>query len=323
MTNPRSTVPGLVHHVIAQFVDRRFLINDDTARERYLALLGRAMTTSDWRCLAYAIMSSHLHLAMIAGESPPERWMRRVHPPFSRWLNEHQHGLGHVWAERCDMWAVAPGREAPLIAYLHNNPVRAGVVEHARDSTWTSHRAYVGLATVPRWLHVDEGLARCEIARTEFDGAVISDHRAVDRPDVAGIHRAARVHGAIEIGTPIAGPNVEAPVLVRRFTHLRPTPARVIEVLAETLGLKASGYLSRGRGAVGPRAIAIQAARELGMAIASIAVALGITPQAGSRLASRDLDEVQRAYVVLIAARLRNEMIERGSKGAKRESVYR
>jgi hypothetical protein len=279
------------------------------------------MTTSDWRCIAYAIMSSHLHLAMVAGEAPPERWMRRVHPRFAQWLNERQGGLGHVWAERCEMWALEPGHEAALIAYLHNNPVRAGVVEHARDSTWTSHRAYVGLAPVPNWLHVDEGLARSEIARTEFDGALMSDHRTVDRPVIAGIHRAARIHGALEIGTPIVGTKIEAPVLARRFTHLRPTPARVLEVLVETLGLKPSGYLTRGRDAAGLRAIAIQAARELGMTIASIAVALGISPQSGSRLALRELDEVQRAHVVVIAARLRNEMIELGSRRAKGESV--
>ena len=322
MTTARSTVPGLVHHVIARFVDRRWLIQDDESRENYLALLGRAMTTSDWRCLAYAIMSSHIHLAMLAGNSPPERWTRRVHPRFAKWLNEHQGGLGHVFAERCDMWAVRPTDEAALIAYIHNNPVRAGVVENPRDSTWTSHRAYVGLAPAPSWLHVAEGLARSGITRPTFDGVVMSEHRAIEAPALAGIHREARVHGAIQIGTPIAGSRVEAPILARRFTHLRPTPARVVEVVAEILGLEPSGYLSRSRAAVGPRAIAIQAGRDLGLPIASIAVAVGITPQAGSRLASRELDEVQRACVVAVAARLRDEMSKVAGKGAKRESVY-
>jgi hypothetical protein len=46
-----------------------------------------------------------------------------------------------------------------LIAYVHNNPVRAGVCREALESTWTSHRAYLDRAICPPWLHRAEGLA--------------------------------------------------------------------------------------------------------------------------------------------------------------------
>ena len=47
---------------------------------------------------------------------------------------------------------------AALIAYVHNNPVRAGIVNEAAHSAWTSHRAYLGAAASAEWLDVCAGL---------------------------------------------------------------------------------------------------------------------------------------------------------------------
>jgi hypothetical protein len=52
-----------------------------------------------------------------------------------------------------------------LAAYLHNNPVRAGIVQNAADSTWTSHRAYIGLDPAPdflrgNWINAQPGETR-------------------------------------------------------------------------------------------------------------------------------------------------------------------
>lgn len=55
---------------------------------------------------------------------------------------------------------------ARLLAYIHNNPVRAGVVSDPFDSTWSSHRVYVGEAPAPAWLDVELGLSRAGFSST-------------------------------------------------------------------------------------------------------------------------------------------------------------
>ena len=55
----RLTVPQSLHHVISRFVDREWFFASDVERARYLALLGRALSTTDWRCVAYCLMSNH------------------------------------------------------------------------------------------------------------------------------------------------------------------------------------------------------------------------------------------------------------------------
>ena len=43
---------------------------------------------------------------------------------------------------------------ARLLAYIHNNPVRAGLVDNPGDWSWSSYRATGGLEQAPPFLHV-------------------------------------------------------------------------------------------------------------------------------------------------------------------------
>jgi hypothetical protein len=63
-----------------------------------------------------------------------------------------------------------------LIANIHNEPVRAKVVARPADTSWSSHRAYLGVEPAPRWLHVAEGLRLAQFAGSsdEFDALVSS-----------------------------------------------------------------------------------------------------------------------------------------------------
>jgi len=155
---PRRTFAGRVYHLISRFVDREWFITSDIERTAYLGLLSHALTESDWRCLAYAVMSNHIHLCFVAGEQPLASWIRRVHSPFADWMNRTHERIGSVFVRGPKDIEVPPERVRDVIAYIHNNPVRAGVVGGAADTTWTSHRAYLGLETKPRWLHVQTGL---------------------------------------------------------------------------------------------------------------------------------------------------------------------
>jgi hypothetical protein len=45
-----------------------------------------------------------------------------------------------------------------LVAYIHLNPVRAGMAENPENHSWSSHRAYLGKEIVP-WLATDQVLS--------------------------------------------------------------------------------------------------------------------------------------------------------------------
>jgi hypothetical protein len=73
-------------------------------------------------------------------------------------LNKKYARIGSVFVRGPKQHEVRGDGIAALLAYIHNNPVRAGVVADGTSSNWTSHRAYVGLDRAPSWLDVAQGL---------------------------------------------------------------------------------------------------------------------------------------------------------------------
>ncbi len=145
--------------MISRFVAKEWFVASEVERRGYLMLLGKALERSDWRCLSYAIMSSHVHLCFVAGRQPMRCWMRPLHTDFARWLNERRERIGAVFVRGPNVVELRPEGALHVLSYVHDNPVRAGVVRRAHESDWTSHRAYVGIAPRPPWLHVELGLA--------------------------------------------------------------------------------------------------------------------------------------------------------------------
>ena len=278
--------PGTVYHVISRFVDRKWRILDDDDRALYDRLFAYAIRKCDWTCLGRAMMNNHLHVGFVAGEKPFGTLLQQVHSPFARLLNEKYEGLGPVFADRATAWAIRDAATPRLLAYIHNNPVRAGVVSTAAESTWTTHRAYIGLDPQPEWLAVDEGLARCGLNRTEFDAWVTSSLEADHTDAVSGIHRSARRRGAIEIATPTADP-LEVPLVARRWACVRPDPRSVVRAVAEEFAIDFVRITSRSKSGaiVLARRTAVQAGVRLGLTVSEMATALGMSRQAAGRTA--------------------------------------
>jgi hypothetical protein len=283
----RTIHPGGTYHLISRFVDRDWFIRGDDEREFYLALLGNAMSKSDWRCLAYAIMSNHIHLAFVAGFEPLGSWARRVHSPFAGWMNRQRDRIGPLFVRGPKDIEAGPDDIGEVMAYIHNNPVRAGVVATARATTWTSHRAYLGLEPAPDWLHVDEGLARAGFQDPGvFDGWVRDPNSA--RRHVERVERALR---RMTVPRPPAHPEL-APL--------------VIHATATELALAAPQFCSSRRGAaeVFARQVAVYCAGLVGLTGVAIADALTISQQAVSLIRTKDTTAAIRSAGARVMQRL-------------------
>jgi hypothetical protein len=165
----RSIQPCFIYHLIARFVGGEWFIKSDVERLAYLTLLRLYLQATDWRCFAYAIMSNHIHLALLAGGDSLRSWLRPVHNEFADWINARSERNGAVFVRGPKMIGVQNEPEAVrrLVSYIHCNPVRAGVVSTADESSWTSHRAYLGAITSPSWLDVQLGLDLCRFTAGE------------------------------------------------------------------------------------------------------------------------------------------------------------
>jgi len=159
-----SIICGGVYHVISRFTAKEWFIESSVERRGYLSLLGTEIAKTDSHCFAFAIMSSHVHLGLVAGAKPLAKWLRPMHTTFAQWINERRGRIGGVFVKGPKVVAFQPAGTERLINYIHHNPVRAGVVASPSESDWTSHRMYLGLDPCPAWLDVE-----CGVALTRFD----------------------------------------------------------------------------------------------------------------------------------------------------------
>lgn len=279
---PRDFEPGRIYHLISRLVDRNWYIRTDDERSLYLKLLGRSFERSDWRCLSDGIMSNHIHLCTVAGRHSFSNLMQRIHAPFATWMNRAYQRIGAMFVRGPKAIEVREEGVASVIAYIHNNPVRAGIVSSAEESNWTSHRAYVGLDRAPKWLDVDEGLRRSGFSdRREFTGWVATN------PNVDDI--------AASVDTAFAddGDDPQRAISSRPPERQAAVSAEtVVEVTASVLDVPMRRFLVGGRRSpeLFARRVVVHCASTLGASGVEIADALRVTQQAVSKIQLRDPD---------------------------------
>jgi hypothetical protein len=322
----RRHVPGAVVHVITRFVNGIHVMDEvDGAREQYLARLSCAVGASDWKLCWYGLMGTHTHLGLVCGEDPLDAWIRRLHSGWAGWVNRRGRasGLakrGPIIADR-PMTILVPNHRAKYVgAYIHNNPVRAKVVIVADASSWTSHRAYLGIEPALPGLDVATGLAFYDCTpsaegRRRFKEFV--DARRLDErdPELSGrtvqrVRSLARaVHGRnIELQTPRLHRNLaHFPIHVRAAVPRHHVYAGSAEAFAQgianALGMGVEELRGRGRERfrTTARRTAVLAWRMAGRQTAEMCAVLAIGASAASNLISRAEDSDVEAAARMLA----------------------
>jgi hypothetical protein len=312
----RQIAIGSVQHIISRFVNRELRFDADPpsspanqdARREYLRRAGNVLYRSDWRALGFALMGSHVHWAMQAGMQSSASVIKPLHTGFATWLNATQDRLGPVFADRHRSLTFEGESASLLLAYIHNNPVRAGVVSDPVESSWTSHRAYLGLCPAPPWLNVKLGLHLCGFSSTpsgrlQFHEMVMARSADARRVELSGgdmQHRRrtmrSAMRGPVELASPKVTPEgddvrVHAPAAALAGCCVRPAwrgeantllcaAARATDTTVSELQ-----SLSRRRHITNARRVALVAwARELHRPTIELARALGLSGSSAAEL---------------------------------------
>ena len=139
---PRIHYSGAVYHVTNRGVDRRTIFIDDHDRLYFLELLRRICAQSCADVLAYCLMGNHFHLAIQVGAIPLAAIMHRLETGYCVAFNARHARTGHLFGARYhSRLCLDDAYLAVLIRYIHQNPVRAGLVARAEDWPWSSARA--------------------------------------------------------------------------------------------------------------------------------------------------------------------------------------
>jgi REP element-mobilizing transposase RayT len=144
----RTDEPGMIHHVTLRGVGGMDVFRDDVDRRRFLALAARYSRAGGARCLAWALMDNHVHLVVQTGWRPLSEVVHGFAFRYAQFFNWRHARPGHVFQNRFGSEHVDSDEYLrTAIAYVHLNPVRAGMVrdiEALAAHRWTSFAGLVG-----------------------------------------------------------------------------------------------------------------------------------------------------------------------------------
>ena len=141
--NARLDIPGCLYHVIARGNERRDIFADDEDRNNFMSRLGISLRQSGGKCLAWCLMPNHFHLVILRGLRPLSELMRRLLTGYAGSFNRRHLRCGHLFQNRYkSILCEQDNYLLELVAYVHLNPLRAGIVrkyEDLRRYKWCGH----------------------------------------------------------------------------------------------------------------------------------------------------------------------------------------
>jgi REP element-mobilizing transposase RayT len=142
--------------VFARGNRRQRIYRDRGDLEVYLALLGRAVTSCEWRCLGYCLMPNHVHLLIESVKGNLAVGMQWFHGRYAQWHNKRHGYSGHLFQGRYGAIRVTSDVQLWMAAaYIARNPVDARLCERPEEWMWSRYAAMLGVVPSPSWLDVE------------------------------------------------------------------------------------------------------------------------------------------------------------------------
>jgi putative transposase len=130
-----------IYHVTTRGVARSTISRDDDDRRLFLALLGQVVRGIDWESHVFCLMPNHYHLVVGTRLELLSYGLQQLNGIYAQAFNQRHARSGHLFGDRFAVFEIRDEehlREA--CEFVLQNPVRAGLCEHAADWPWSGSR---------------------------------------------------------------------------------------------------------------------------------------------------------------------------------------
>lgn len=177
--------PGDLHELTFSCCRRMKLLTNNQWREKLSREIDQACEAEQLKLVAFVYMPEHVHLLVCPQNNDPQidRFLKRLKRPVSVQARDNLRTSGSALLARLTVrerpgktvfryWQEGPGYDRNLntvaavaasIEYIHMNPVKRGLCQHARDWRWSSFRFYESGGQI-----VDPALPRITFLPAEF-----------------------------------------------------------------------------------------------------------------------------------------------------------
>lgn len=146
----RLSFNNAVYHITSRGNRRESIFYSKRDREVFLDKLNETFKKYSFICYAYCLMDNHYHLFIKTPLANLPQGMHYLNASYANWFKAKYKLEGVIFQGRYKAILVEEEKYAlTLSAYIHLNPLRAGVVRNLEEYPWSSFLDYVGAKKRP------------------------------------------------------------------------------------------------------------------------------------------------------------------------------
>ncbi|MDD5120748.1 MAG: transposase [Candidatus Omnitrophica bacterium] len=133
-----------VYHICIRGNNRQMILREEQDKAAFLETLNKYKKRFGFKLYGFVIMDNHAHLVLETDNNNNiSRVMQAITLSYSQKFRNKYYYTGYVWQGRFKS-QVIDGDNYILgcLNYIHNNPVRAGIVYEAKDYFWSSYHSH-------------------------------------------------------------------------------------------------------------------------------------------------------------------------------------
>ncbi|SES81618.1 REP element-mobilizing transposase RayT [Natronincola peptidivorans] len=140
---PRKKSKTGIYHIMLRGIDGRDIFLEDEDRKKFLKQIFKVKEDGRFYVYGYCLMRNHVHLLVKENEEIGNS-IKRITVGYVQWHNLKYGRTGHLFQNRYRSETIED--ESYLIAvlrYIHQNPVKAKIVQRAEEYMWSSYGEYM------------------------------------------------------------------------------------------------------------------------------------------------------------------------------------
>jgi putative transposase len=132
------------YHITSRGNRREDIFHTDKDKSVFLEKLNETFNRHSIVCYAYCLMDNHYHLFVRTPRANISQAMHYLNTSYTNWFKAEHEIIGSVLQGRYKSMLVDEDSYGIVLsAYIHLNPLRAGIVEDLRQYKWSSYLNYV------------------------------------------------------------------------------------------------------------------------------------------------------------------------------------
>lgn len=142
----RKSFECCLFHVMVQGVNQEYIFNTEKEMKKYQTLMfSKLEDYKDIKLFAYCIMNNHAHMLIYSDSiADLSNYMKSVNTSFSMFYNKNKNRVGVVFRNRFESEPIINQKHLfNCLVYIHNNPVKAGIVKTASEYKYSSYQDYI------------------------------------------------------------------------------------------------------------------------------------------------------------------------------------